>query len=447
MGKITVVGLGPGTADAVTQKAWNVLRQAKEIYVRTREHPVVAILTRYTKVHSFDEVYAQAETFSEVYETIAQRVITLGTRPEGVVYAVPGHPRVGEATTPRIEALAQQADIPVQIVEGISFVDTVCNAVGLDPMNGLTVYDAMLIAQEHFPKVNTDYPLILGQLYDRSLASDVKLTLMAAYPPEHEVILIQRAGTPDVRVERFPLYTLDHRHTFDHMTALVVPPWPHPSSYEAFQEIVHHLRSPEGCPWDRKQTHQSLRRYLLEETYEVLDALDRDDPDALKEELGDLLLQIGLHVAIAGEGQEFLLGDVIGHIVDKMIRRHPHVFGDVEVSGAEEVVRNWEAIKQAEKGQKTEDPFAGIPLALPGLLRAGKVAKRGGWTPDLPPAPLAGYPRQELTPQRVGDLLFWLAAWAHMQEWDAEALLREAVHRFVEQVRSGRKTSSSADNL
>ncbi len=436
MGTITIVGLGPGDPADVTRAAWEALTTTPEVYARTREHPALAALPADVQVYTFDDVYTQAETFAEVYETIARRVLTLGERPEGVVYAVPGHPRVGEATTPRIEALAREAGLPVRVVEGISFVDAVCNAVHLDPLDGLTVYDAMLVASQHFPKVNTDQPLILGQLYSRDLASDVKLTLMAAYPPDHEVILVRRAGLPDVEVRRMPLYTLDRHAHFDHMTTLVVPPWPHPSSYESFQEVVHHLRSPEGCPWDRKQTHQTLRRYLLEETYEVLEALDRDDPQALKEELGDLLLQIGLHVAIAGEGNEFLLGDVIGHIVAKMIRRHPHVFGDVQVRDAEEVVRNWEAIKQAERRENGEaDPFAGIPRALPALMRAAAVARRAGWSPETPPDLICSDRLEATTPEALGEALFWLAAWARHRDWDAEALLREAVERFIAQVR------------
>ncbi len=441
-GRIAIVGLGPGDARWLTRAAWERLSTATEIYARTKEHPALAALPDKVRVHTFDAVYAQAATFEEVYETITRRVVGLAQEGREVIYAVPGHPRVGEATTPRIEALARDAGIPVEVLEGISFVDAVCNAVGLDPLEGLTVYDAMLVAGQHFPKVNTDQPLLLGQLYSRDLASDVKLTLLTAYPPEHRVTLVRGAGTDNVQVDTMPLHELDRHTRFDHMTTLVVPPWPHASAYETFQEIVHHLRSPEGCPWDRKQTHQSLRRYLLEEAYEVLEALDRDDPDALKEELGDLLLQIALHVAIAGEGGEFLLGDVIGYISDKMIRRHPHVFGDVHVEGAEEVVRNWEAIKRAERQANGEedDPFAGVPRALPALTRAGTVAKRGHWSAPEPPRGVDATALTHLSPEAFGDLLFWLAAWARQQDWDAEMLLREATERFIDRVRAARRT-------
>ncbi len=431
--RITIVGLGPGDPKWVTRAVWERLTGTDEVYARTGDHPVLKALPPSVRVHTFDEVYARANTFDDVYETIARQVVALGRRPQGVVYAVPGHPRVGEATTPRVETLAAKEGIPVEVLDGVSFVDVVCNVVGIDPLDGVTVYDAMLLAQEYFPTVNTDRPLILGQLYSRDLASDVKLTLLTAYPPHHSVTLVHGAGTPQVAVHTFPLHDLDRRHLFDHMTSLVVPPWPHPSSYESLQEVVNHLRSPEGCPWDRKQTHQTLRKFLLEETYEVLEALDRDDPQALKEELGDLMLQIALHIAIASEGSEFLLGDVIGHHVEKLIRRHPHVFGDVNVADEAEVLKNWAAIKEAERRERGETTslFANIPRALPALMRAAAVAHSARW--DIPPSPppIDATQLADLSPEAFGDMLFWLAAWARAREWEAETLLREAIERFI----------------
>lgn len=433
--KVRIVGLGPGDPRWVTRAAWASLTRASAVYARTVEHPALRALPPTVQVYGFDAVYARATTFEEVYEAIAHAVVELGRRPEGVVYAVPGHPRVGEATTPRVEALARDAGLAVEVIEGVSFVDAVCNAVGLDPLEGLTVYDAMQVARQHFPLANTDHPLLLGQLYSRDLASEVKLTLLMAYPPEHAVTLVRGAGTENVEKRTLPLHDLDRQEGFDHMTSLVVPPWPHASSYESLQELMNHLRSPGGCPWDQKQTHQTLRSYLLEEAYEVLEALDRADMVALREELGDLLLQVAFHTVIAAEGGEFLLGDVIGDIVTKLIRRHPHVFGDVEVAGAEEVLRNWEAIKRAEKeenGQQGEDPLADIPRALPALVRAAKVAKRTGWVANTPHPALNREELAGLTSTGLGELLFWLAAWGQEQGWDAEILLREAIHRFVE---------------
>jgi len=431
---ITIIGLGPGDPELLTRKAWEELTGRDTVYARTAEHPVLDVLPSKITVITFDDVYAHAPTFQAVYTEISRRIIALAEEKGDILYAVPGHPRVGEATTPLIEQEARKRGIPVHIIGGLSFVDEVCNAVGLDPLNGLTVYDAMLVAGEYFPRVNTDFPLLLGQLYSRELASDVKLTLLAAYPPDHRVTLVQNAGTPDERIWQVPLVELDRTGPYNHMTTLVVPPWSGPSAYETFQNVINHLRSPEGCPWDRKQTHRSLRRHLLEETYEVLAALDRDDPKALKEELGDLLLQIGLHVAIATEGGDFLLGDVIQNIVEKLIRRHPHVFGDVHVKDADEVARNWEAIKKQERAEhgKSDHPLADIPQALPALLRADTVAKRLHWQIPAPPRGLDPTALEQLGEEELGDLLFWLAAWSRERGWDPEMLLREATERAIE---------------
>src|SRR6185436_8481079 len=153
-------------------------------------------------------------------------------------------------------------------------------------------------------------------------ASNVKLTLANQYPDEHPVVLLHGAGTRDQELEHIALYELDHSRKIDHLTSLYVPPLPKPGSFERFQETIAHLRAPEGCPWDRKQTHLSLREYLIEEAFEVIDALDREDSDALREELGDLLLQIVLHSQIAVEEGEFHMADIIETVNSKMIERH-----------------------------------------------------------------------------------------------------------------------------
>ncbi len=432
---ITIVGLGPGDPRKVTQEAWHYLVNADEIYARTREHPALQALAKGNRVHTFDGIYEQARTFQEACETLADRLVARAQEGQEVVYAVPGHPRVDEATTPLIEGRAHARGIAVKTVGGVSLLDEVCNIVGLNPLDGVTAYDAELLAPEYFPRLNTDQTLVLGQLHSRKLASDVKITLLNAYPPTHTVRLVHLWNAPQERVETFPLSSLDRDARFDLMTTLVVPPWPHPSSYESFQNVVHHLRSPDGCPWDRQQTHESLRRYLLEEAYEVLDALKRGDSKALEEELGDLLLQVGLHVAIASEEGEFLLGDVVGHVVDKLIRRHPHVFGDVRVSGAEEVIQNWEAIKRQEQKENgvTPNPFAGIPRTVPALMRASMIAGRAHWKPQASPPGSSQEAIELLSGEALGDLLFWLAGWAQVQGWNAELLLQEAIERFLAQ--------------
>jgi tetrapyrrole methylase family protein/MazG family protein len=442
--EITIVGLGPGSPGLLTVEAQQMLQTALEIHVRTRHHPTVEALPPSAVVHSFDDVYERAETFEEVYAEIASRVIELGNRAEGVIYAVPGHPLVGEASVPRILTLAEQSGLPVRIVEGLSFVETVCTRLRLDPLDGLQIADATELARLHYPQFNPDLPVLVGQLYSRDLAADVKLMLMMLYPDDHEITLIRAAGTEDASLCVIPLYELDRCQEIDHLTSLYMPPLSECGSLPAFQEVVARLRAPGGCPWDREQTHRSLRPFLLEETYEVLQTLDSDDMTRLKEELGDLLLQILLHTQIAMEQGEFRMANVVTHVVDKLQRRHPHVFGQVQVSNAQEVLINWERIKSEEKNhEEREGILSGIPYSLPALARAQALQRRaarlgfdwpdidGVWAKieeqwqelrDVAPGDAGG--------TKLGDVLFSLVNLASRLHIDAESALREAVVRF-----------------
>ncbi len=449
--KITVVGLGPGDPGMLTRRAWDALRAAREVYLRTARHPTVAALPEGPTYHSFDDRYEAAADFAALYEEIAREVVALGRRPEGVVYAVPGHPLIGEATVARALGLAQEAGIPVEIVAGVSFVEPALTALRLDGLSGLQVLDAVEVAAMHHPPINPDAPALLAQLYNQTVASDVKLVLMNQYPDEHPVALIHAAGTDDERVERLPLYEIDRSPRLAHLTALYIAPLPQPGSFEAFQETIAHLRAPDGCPWDREQTHQSLRRNLLEETYEVLEAIDAENTDAMREEFGDLLLQVVLHSQIAVDEGEFKMADVIAAINDKIIRRHPHVWGDVQADNPEQVVVNWEQLKKRErqdKGNAHASLLDGIPKALPALDQSFRYQERAArvgfdW-PEI--APVFDKVQEELaevqaaaTPvaraAEVGDLLFALVNWARWLGVEPESALREANARFYRRFR------------
>lgn len=448
---ITIVGLGPGAPGQLTVEAQQVLSSAPAVYLRTRKHPTVAALDGLVELHSFDDVYEQGSTFDEVYSTIAHQVIELGRKPEGVVYAVPGHPRMGEVSVQRILDLARENGLPVRIVEGLSFLEPVCTRLGVDPLDGLQIADAIDLGKAHFPAIDPDQPLLVGQVYSREIAADLKLSLMMVYPDDHEVTLIQAAGTEEGAVRTVPLYDLDRDARIDHLTSLWVPPLAQSGGLVSFEELVAHLRAPDGCPWDKEQTHASLRPFLLQEAYEVLEALDLEDTDALKEELGDLLLQIVLHAQIATEDQEFKMTDVVGNIIGKLKRRHPHVFGQVAVSGAGEVLANWERIKSEEKrgasgtaGNKSEraSVLNGVPHSLPALARAqellDRIARSGLESPDRDAAILrAKAAWDELqnasdasSEQPLGKLLLALIELARCQKVDAESALRTAIHRL-----------------
>jgi tetrapyrrole methylase family protein/MazG family protein len=441
---ITIVGLGPGDSSLLTLEARQVLENGTEVHLRTRHHPLVPSLPPHLTLHSFDYLYEDVEDFSAVYEEIAQHILRLGQRPEGVIYAVPGHPLVGEQSVRRILALAKEESLEVKIVVGLSFIEAALLSLGIDPLEGLQIVDAALLATRLHPNLDPDLPALVAQLYNRRVAAEVKLTLMNLYPAEHPATLVRRAGTPEVKAKTLPLHELDHLQDIDHLTSLYLPPLPNPSSISTFHDIVARLRAPGGCPWDREQTHQTLRLHLLEETYEVLEALDEENDEALREELGDLLLQIILHTQIAVEDGEFSLAQVLETIIAKIVRRHPHVFADLEVADADEVLRNWQAIKQAEK-PTGDKPLWGMPLSMPALTlaqRAQERAKREGL-----PSPnkeellaeiaeklksLAELKDQDEASQELGQILFALANLGRQLGVDVESALRIATRHFGE---------------
>ena len=441
---LTIVGLGPGSADDVTRKAWRAIENAPLVYVRTAQHPCVKDLP--AVCISFDNVYDTIPDFEGVYTEIAARVIDAALVGD-VVYAVPGHPLVAEATVRKVLERAQSENIPVTVIDGISFIEPILTLLGIDAIDGFQLFDAIDVAALHHPPINPDVPALLGQVYSRDLASNLKLTLMNQYPDDFQVKLIHAAGTPDAIVESVPLFEIDHSEHIEHLTALYLPALGGKSSFEEFQEVIAHLRAPEGCPWDRKQTHESLRKYLLEETHEVLEAIDAGDVPGMIEELGDVLLQIGLHAQIATDDGEFRMTDIISALNKKLIFRHPHVWGDVQVADAEGVVTNWEALKQQEQSEggkkKRDSVLDGVPKGLPALLQGyeyqEKAAKVGfdWWKIDDVLAKVREEFDEVLTAtsdehraEEMGDLLFVIVNWARWLKIEPETALRQANAKF-----------------
>jgi tetrapyrrole methylase family protein/MazG family protein len=459
MGTIAIVGLGPGDPRHLTREAWEVLDTAGEVWLRTEHHPTVAGLPPHLTLHSFDYLYEEAKDFLQVYDAIASEVLRLGRRPAGVIYAVPGHPLVGEATVRQILSRVEEAGLSVRVVEGLSFVEPTLTALRMDALSGLQIYDAVELAALHHPPLNPDLPALVGQLYSSALAADVKLTLMNQYPDDHGVALVHAAGTSDQRVVHLPLYELDRRDEGDrwerlaHLTTLYVPPLLGVSSFEGLQATIAHLRAPDGCPWDREQTHESLRSGLLEEVYEALAAIDAGDAQALREELGDLLLQVLLHAQIATEEGEFKMAQVIAGIDAKLRHRHPHVWGTRPVRGTEEVLQRWEELKREEKGGRPQrlveySVLDGVPAALPAVQQADTYSRRAArlgfdWNEA---GGVADKIREEMaeveaatTPQEreteLGDLLFAVVNWGRWLEVDPETALRRANARFARRFR------------
>ncbi|GFE61015.1 nucleoside triphosphate pyrophosphohydrolase [Geobacter sp. AOG2] len=218
------------------------------------------------------------------------------------------------------------------------------------------------------------------------------------------------------------------------------------STFDELLNIMRRLRGPGGCPWDAEQTHESLTRYLLEETYEVIEAIDAKSPEHLKEELGDLLLQPVFHAAIAEEAGEFDMADVIQTLCDKLVRRHPHVFGDLQIKDSNSQIENWERIKKAEKGEERLSALSGVPPHLPALLKAQKItekASRVGFDWEHADQVFAKV-MEELhefeeaweggnetrMEDELGDLLFAIVNMGRFLSLNPEEALRKTINRF-----------------
>ncbi|MCL6460210.1 MAG: nucleoside triphosphate pyrophosphohydrolase, partial [Gorillibacterium sp.] len=383
--KITVVGLGSGDENQLTLGIWNKLREATCLYLRTEDHPVVAFLRQNElEFIAFDSIYEQQSDFTTVYEQITQHLLQVALEGnEEVVYAVPGHPCVAERTTLLLQQRCAEKSIELVVLGGESFLDQAFLRFGFDPVEGFQLLDASgMTAEVLNPRMHT----IIGQVYDSFTASDAKLALMEVYPDDYPVVIGHALGIAgEERIERVPLFELDREVGYGNLSLIYVPRSEQEDlrnrSFARLHEIVATLRSPEGCPWDLEQTHSSLRKNLIEEMYEVLETIDEDDPDHMREELGDVLLQVLLHAQIEEEVGVFTVYDVVQTLNEKLIRRHPHVFGDKAAADAEEALANWNAVKRIEKENRGEavhesSVLDGIPRDLPALLKAWKLQKK-----------------------------------------------------------------------
>lgn len=382
--KITVIGLGSGTEQQLTLGIWRLLQQATVVYVRTEQHPVISWLrSQGIALQSFDPFYEMNDSFEAVYEAIVEHLLQKATEDGEIIYAVPGHPMVAERTTKLLLQHGSSRGIEIRVLGGESFLDEAFVRLGFDPIEGFLLLDsANLDAKILQPRVHT----IIGQVYDTLTASDVKLSLMERYPDTYEVVVAHALGIEgEEYIRKIPLYELDHQDDYGNLSLVWVPRSDEESvlnrSFDRLHEIVATLRSPEGCPWDREQTHASLRKNMIEEMYEVLETIDDDDPDAMCEELGDLMLQIVLHSQIEEEIGTFSVYDVINGLNEKLIRRHPHVFGNRSAANSDEALANWQEMKQQEKQRKgieanRQSVLAGVPRGLPSLLKAWKIQKK-----------------------------------------------------------------------
>ena len=439
--RLVIVGLGPGDPTHVTTQTLDAIAACPHRFLRTTRHPSAALVGEAT---SFDDVYESSDTFADVYAEIADRLVAAATAHGEVLYAVPGSPLVLERSVRR---LIDDERIECEVLPAMSFLDVAYARLGIDPVESAV---RLIDGHEFATAAAGDHgPLFVAHAHANWVLSDIKLAVEDATGDE-PVVILQRLGTSDELITHTTWQELDRTVEADHLTCLYIPRLGVPvgRSLVRFHQLARTLR--EQCPWDRQQTHQSLIKYLLEETYEVVDALhdlDADDPvtdDALIEELGDLLYQIEFHATIAEQQGRFTMADIVDGIHDKLVRRHPHVFGTVEADDAGTVVANWDAIKHAEKGRTSV--FDGVATSQPSLSYAyhvqRKAAKVGFDWPDVDGAlPKIAEEAAELvaavkTGERhhiddeLGDLLFAVVNVARHLDIEPEAALRIATQKF-----------------
>ncbi|MFT7601410.1 MAG: tetrapyrrole methylase family protein/MazG family protein [Acidimicrobiales bacterium] len=428
---VSVCGLGPGSTDDLTSGTLELLRSGRPTFIRTARHPTSGLAHG---AESFDSVYDSSERLDDTYRTIADHLTAAARQHGSVVYAVPGSPLVLERS---VAYLRSDAAVDVELHPAISFLDATWARLGVDPVeHGVRLVDGHTFARD---AAGERGPLLVAHAHASWVLSDIKLAVDAG--SEMTAIVLQSLGTPDEKIFEVAWPELDRVVEADHLTSLYLPEVTAPVAQELQRsvELMHRLR--QDCPWDQEQTHESLRPHLIEEAYEVLEAiegLDGDDGfEHLEEELGDLWFQILFHAELATEAGQFTIADVARNVHDKLVARHPHVFGEAQAADAEAVLGNWEANKLIEKGRQSV--MDGIPPALPALSLAEKVLKKGaraGHPADAEyVADLLGSMADNVTDDRLGTALFALVEQARIAGIDAESALRQAAQAAADRFR------------
>ena len=475
-GSLAIVGLGPGAVGHLSLETLKLLEE-RFVILRTEIHPTVAELKRRGISYiPCDAWYEKEATFEEVYDKITSFVIDQA-RDKEVVYAVPGSPLVAERTVVLLREKAKRCNISLTIKPAMSFLDLAYAYLGIDPIDGLRIIDAQDFA------VLADagqYPLMITQVYNKMVASDMKLALMDVLPDETEVYFLRNLGLEDEECRKVPLFEIDRQPVIDHLTSVFISHQPRKVLQSVFRtaeeekadtaekigywkrfpllkhktqfdvrplaDVMQVLREPGGCPWDREQDFKTIRANLIEECYEFLEAVDDKDAHGMVEELGDILMQVAFHACMAEEKGMFTLQDVIDGVTDKLIERHPHVFGTVKVANSDEVLTNWEAIKRQGKPERKR-VLDGIYKGLPSLLRAHKIQKRVAkvgfdWTEteDVKKKVLeewkefneaAALQDQDAMEKELGDLYFSMVNFARHLGLESETALNRCNNRFV----------------
>ncbi len=433
-GFLHLAGLGPGSANLLTGETRTLLASGSRVIVQTRHHPAVTELDSGASWTACDDLSAVGRSPDEVNSAVVNRVFD-AARHGDVIYAVPGHP----LTQPAVKALvaaAGESGIPCRVYPALGYADVAATALGINPAS-------IQLCDVRDTRVDTQRPALITGFGDPDAGSALKLHLADIYPAGHAVTVLAEPGTPREKLTTLALSAVEPQ-TLDSAACLYLPPLAPLEDVRRFDGLFHvveRLNGPGGCPWDREQDHRTLRPYLLEESYETLHAIESGDTEAMAEELGDVLFQVLIHAEVARRQHEFQFADIAERAARKLISRHPHVFGDATASTAEEVARNWEALKQVEKPRTSI--LDGVPPTLPALAASQSIqgrARRIGFDwPDIE-GPLdklaeeiAEFARANGAAERedeFGDILFVVTNIADHLGIDAEQALRGANEKF-----------------
>lgn len=438
MNNITIVSLGPGSRELLTLGALNTLKSSPRVILRTGLCDAACFLSEnHISYDTLDLLHEQCEDFDELIASAVQNVLNAAESSD-VCYAV-----LDVSTDETVKELLQKQRCTV--LPGVPISAPFAAA---SPSEGLLTMSASALRIR-----GTQHDLLITELDSRMLAGSCKLEMLNWYDASDEILFFDPSFTVCRGFRRISLEDLDRQPKYDHTCAVLIPSVPLEKRRRFdFYDLVHImtlLRAPGGCPWDREQTHASLRPYLIEESYETAEALDREDWQDTADELGDVLLQVVFHAAIGREDGSMELSDITTAICRKMIHRHAHVFGKDVCETAEAVTENWNRIKQEDRGEKTRgDSLRSIPAGMEPLLRAAKARKKAseaGFTEESLSVlaerfsekcvclrEAADKEEEEKLRLLLGDMLFDLAEMCRCAGEDSEKLLSLSTERFIE---------------
>lgn len=446
MSTINIIGLGYGDIHNMTFESIEKIKEGKNFF-RTNNSPIIEYLKENNIIYaSYDHIYEQLDNFEEVYKYIADDLVDKARNNSSINYIVPGSPTLSDKVTEILLEEKKNLNISIKIIDNSGMLEAIYSTIGKPMKSSVKIIDGLEIKSTDID-INSD--LIITQVYDQIIAAEVKIQLEEIYDDEYPIKIINNFSEEET-VE-IPLYKLDRIEGYNHMTFVYIPyveKEKNTFDMNNLLDLMEILRSNKGCLWDMKQTHESLREYVIEEAYEVVDAIDKEDMYLLEEELGDLLLQVVFHSQIAREEGYFNIWNVITSISKKLVYRHPHVFDKSEARDIEEANKNWDKMKYQSQGISSyTESMESLAKSLPALLKAYKIQKKAAkvgfdWDNKEDAYKKVEEELEELNnavdsnvskdiEEEFGDVIFALVNYSRFLDINPEVALNITVNKFI----------------